>query len=191
MPTVEGMLVLQIQASALLSAVNTNNNGAEKRITSISANLKKTAINILSEHTLKCYVPIDKIGSSRVVDSQTGTDIFKYVKHIDQSYFLDILRGLPLEELENMVINVEILPYKNQDMTERLLEVILLHTLIASGSHSGKIDWNRFENQLHQALPSDRTVSDFVSSKQYFLTSLLGINSRNLTINKAANHENK
>jgi len=187
------ILVFQIQASALLSALNTNNNGAYKRVTPISANFKKIAINILSEHTVKCYVPVDRIGSSRVVDSQTGTDLLKYVKHIDQSYFLDNLRGLPLEELENMRINVEIFPYKNQDMIELLLESMLFNTLILSDSHSGRMDWNSFEKKLHNALPGGCTVSDFIDSKKYFTPSLLNINPRQLNVSdeKGSSHENK
>ena len=188
MQIIKPMLVLQMQASALLGAVN-NNNGAVKSATTFSANLNETGKNILSEHLVKCYVPTDKIGSSRVIDTLTATDILNHAVHIDQSYYLDYLRGLPLKELENMMIRVEILPYKNQDMAEPLLEAMLFNTLLLRGSHSGKMDWNCFEKKLHRALPDGCAISDFIDGKKYFTPSLLNINPRYLTTGKGANHE--
>lgn len=191
MVTLEPMLVSHMQASALLAAVNTNNNGADTRITSLSANFKETAKNILSEHTVKCYVLADKIGSSRVVDATTATDILNHTVHTDQAYYLDYLKGLPLEELDNTMIKVEILPYHNQAITELLLETMLFKTLLVNGSQSGKLEWNNFEKQFHSALSGSLTVSDFVDGKKYFCSSLLDINSRYLNLDEGASNDSK
>jgi len=191
MKTIEHMLVSHIQASALLAAVNTNNNGADSRVTSLSANFKEITKNILSEHTVKCYVSADKIGSSRVVDATTAIDLLNHTIHIDQAYYLDYLKGLSLKELDNTIIKVEILPYRNQAITELLLETMLFKTLLVNGSQSGKIEWNNFEKQFHNVLSNSHTVSDFVNGKKYFCSLLLDINSRYLNLDKGASNDSK
>ena len=135
----------------------------------------------LLSHPITCYVKNLKLGESREITSEEAINLLEEdIKHIDDVQHLGFLRSLPLAELETVTLNITIKPYKNNDITEHLRNMLFLKKHIKVDSHSGKLDYNAFEKEFNTDLPRGKKISNYIDgAKKYSYTNFLNISLRN------------
>ncbi len=186
-------LVCSIQASALLNATKDYNDSIACKSSQTTFNkFTNSAKEKLFKAPLNCYVHADKIGKSRVISGNDAEHILGHVKHIDNNHYIDFLRSIPLEELENISLDITIMPYENNDLIEELMNMMFLGNIVQSGSRSGKVDYSLLEKRFNKALPNKETISDYIERAQKFsYANYLNISTRSVSLNGGANNELK
>lgn len=186
-------LVCVMPASAFLSAVEdyTDTIACKSQQTTFNKFTDPAKEKLLS-FSINCYVPTEKVGKSRVISSNDAEHILGYVKHIDNNSYIGFLRSLPISELENISLNIHIMPYESNDLIEEFLNMMFLGSIMQSGSRSGKIDYSLLEENFKKALPNKEKISDYIERAQKFsYANYLNISTRSVSLNGGANDVSK
>jgi len=103
---------------------------------------------------------------------------FKSV-HISPLEFLSFLRALPLNKLENTVINVIFLEDNASKMQNHFFNMLFLKSYQKEGVKNGKIDYSKLEHDFLTSLPKNKRIKDYIkSARRYSYAAYLAISSK-------------
>lgn len=136
------------------------------------------AIEIILKRPVLCYVPT--IGKSRLIESEEeiSSMLIKSV-HISPPEFLSFLRALPINKLQNTVINVIFLEDNASKIQEHIFNMFFLKSNQKLGAKNGKIDYSKLEMDFLTSLPKHKRVKDYIkSARRYSYAAYLAISSK-------------
>jgi len=140
--------------------------------------LSNEAIEMILKRPILCFV--EKVGKSRLIESdEEMASMLKRAVHISPPEFLSFLRALPINKLENIVINVIFVENNASRIQEHLYNMLFLKHHQKEGAKNGKIDYNKLEMDFLASLPKHKRVKDYIkSARRYSYAAYLSISSK-------------